>query len=428
MREVRDASSETALIWLNNYNRSKLNEQLKKEHHTSVDEIQHSRGRKQHGARRYSRQNVVNLPQLSYMQLHVSYNIQTGDGNDIPARLAGIDVSEKGTPEVLQQDIAGNEFVAGFLERFDRPEPACFNQWLALIRKESFNTISLDELFEHTDILKNLFERATEVDEAGQRYYTASLNQDKLRADIRRCFSSPVSIRCNEELIPREASLLNVSQIESKPFFSAERTILYPDNKAVSCILNEDSPRIPDHIRAAVEMLESEGARPEAVDILLAPYCSQKADAADKRTYQYIPYAFDSEFEKSFYSRVLYPLLNDYRNLEIYYSGDESLSEFYICCFSKENGRWKNIGRYYPDFLLLRREAEGKIAKVVVVETKGTAFAAMFKPKKDFMEKFMSINNTFGKTKFDFLYLEDSLPESQQLASIKKHIEEFLNI
>ena len=72
---------------------------------------------------------------------------------------------------------------------------------------------------------------------------------------------------------------------------------------------------------------------------------------------------------------------------------------------------------------------DGKIHKIIVVETKGEIYAKdpTFKEKKTFMEtEFSKQNNTaFGYERFDYLYLEDTLPEKDRLTITHDKICEF---
>ena len=74
-----------------------------------------------------------------------------------------------------------------------------------------------------------------------------------------------------------------------------------------------------------------------------------------------------------------------------------------------------HLGNYTPDFLILQRKKE-QIYKILIVETKGEAFAENFKPKKDFMDEFIKFNNEeFGYNKFSFLYLRDNIDKGYRL-------------
>ncbi len=114
--------------------------------------------------------------------------------------------------------------------------------------------------------------------------------------------------------------------------------------------------------------------------------------------------------------------------LEAYYNGDGSMTEFRIKCYKQSSSRWQYIGIYTPDFLILQRR-DGKIHKAIIVETKGKIYAndPTFKDKRCFTEtEFLRQNNkAFGYTRFEYLYLEDTLPEHERIVKAQEKINEF---
>lgn len=114
--------------------------------------------------------------------------------------------------------------------------------------------------------------------------------------------------------------------------------------------------------------------------------------------------------------------------LEVYYNGDRALTEFKIKCYRNSGGRWEYVGIYTPDFLILQRK-DDVINKVLIAETKGKIYASdpKFKDKRTFMEtEFLRQNNAaFGYERFEYLYLEDSVPERERLALTHEKICEF---
>ena len=114
--------------------------------------------------------------------------------------------------------------------------------------------------------------------------------------------------------------------------------------------------------------------------------------------------------------------------LEVYYNGDRAMTEFKIKCYKKNGNKWSYVGIYTPDFLIIKRK-DDKIHKIIVVETKGEIYAKdpVFKDKKNFMEtEFSKQNNAaYGYERFDYLYLEDTLPEKDRLTLTHQKICEF---
>jgi len=424
LREICSADKEYALIWLNRFNKEKLDEQLRKEHHTSIDEIQ-KKNNKTKAVKRFSRQNIVKLPNISYLQLKITYSTSITGEARTGTRLRNI-VAEKHTKtEIIRQDLAGNEAIVGLMHTFEYPDSIEFNHWLGLISKESFGTLDVRELKKYRVILAQLFEKVTEIDHDGIRRYNQEYNQEKLRADIRRCFSKPTSIKCHKEEIPSEASLLDMIKFE-EPYYTSDNRIIFPDDKTVQEIIDNDViPAIPEHILEGIKTLRSHGCD-KAADAMQVQFVV-KPNEINSRTYQYIPYTFDSGLEKNYYLRILRPMLEEFDDIEIYFNGDESMTEFYIDCYQYNGSFWKNIGKYYPDFLILRRNSEGVISKVIIAETKGKIHESSFLPKKKFMKDFIQINNRDGNTKFDFLYIPETTSETDRYTETKARIKSFLN-
>ena len=104
------------------------------------------------------------------------------------------------------------------------------------------------------------------------------------------------------------------------------------------------------------------------------------------------------------------------------------MTEFKIKCYKQCGTGWQYIGMYTPDFLILQRR-DSKIYKAIIVETKGKIYAndPKFKDKKAFTEtEFLRRNNeAFGYERFEYLYLEDTLPERDRLVLTQKEICEF---
>ena len=146
------------------------------------------------------------------------------------------------------------------------------------------------------------------------------------------------------------------------------------------------------------------------------------------RSFHYLPYHTDSSFEQRFLRDALaFPQLEQL-GLEVYYNGDRAMTEFKIKCYKTDGSWWQYIGMYTPDFLILQRR-DGKIHKAIIVETKGEIYAndPTFKEKRRFMEtEFLRQNNKeFGYARFEYLYLEDTMPDQDRIVTVQEKIKEF---
>lgn len=146
------------------------------------------------------------------------------------------------------------------------------------------------------------------------------------------------------------------------------------------------------------------------------------------QTYHYLPYRFDSGLEREFFKDSVLPILKSYQSqLEIYFNGDDTLTDFKIDCYKQTGREWRYIGKYVPDFLLLKRNEDGSIHRIIIIETKGEGFAAKFADRRQFMEtEFIHKNNDcFGYERFRFLYLEDTLTKEEREKKTIKAIKDF---
>lgn len=182
----------------------------------------------------------------------------------------------------------------------------------------------------------------------------------------------------------------------------------------------------PD-IAAAILALESDDSQINRA--IAATLRKQNSSHPQKdRSFHYLPYHTDSGFEQTFLEEVLtFPEI-ERLGLEVYYNGDRAMTEFKIKCYKQSGTGWQYVGVYTPDFLILQRK-DGQIHKVIIAETKGEAYAndTKFQDKKAFVEtEFLRQNNkAFGYERFEYLYLEDALPEHERLAMTQKKICEF---
>ena len=77
---------------------------------------------------------------------------------------------------------------------------------------------------------------------------------------------------------------------------------------------------------------------------------------------------------------------------------------------------------------MLTRNSDNTINRVIIIETKGEGFAGKFVPHKQFMEEsFVRLNNEMiGYSRFEFLYIEDTLTKEERLQKTINRIDAFL--
>ena len=425
LRQVDKDTQESAVIWLNDFNAKTLNAQLKEEQQTSIAEINNlgTSGTTPQVAR-FSRMGHLNLPTLEFRQLRVEYeDVIIEDQPNTVAKLhaTGKDGTLYNPAVITRRSLnADDPGIKTFIESMGS-EAATLRQWLGLIAKESFNTLGIADLMPFKAALQDIFSLIT-FDQDGEPFFNELYNQYAVRAAIRLAFHKKRELKTQSEIVPEHASLLVVEKLG--PVDKHDK--LYPDEAAVTQIRGfDESGKDPEaameEIRAT---LRAQGLGAMADTLMVAPAVHGK-----DRTFHYLPYDFrQSSFELNVLREAL--TFADFQNmgLELYYNGEQKLTEFRVKCFEKKKSGWKYVGLYTPDFLLIQRK-EKAIKKALIIETKGSGFADQikFKLRKHFMEtEFLSMNNhSFGYDRFEFLYLAEDEGMPRNLAALNRTITTF---
>ena len=424
LRQVVKGNPETALIYLNNTNAEKLNTQLEQQHHISLKEFSEANNDKK-TLKRYDRTDYLKLPKVDFYQLKINYETLVVEPADAKKGIeTSADKAEKAASIIRTTDFTmqTQETEVDDAERGDRS--ATFNAWLYKITKNSFGTLTMQELLQYENELKVIFDKIT-YEKDDNRYYSSKYNLDLIEANIRKAFCDKCEFSTKEEIIPEEANLLNISNFTTEIQTDMPKHY-YPDAEVVERIIADDKGKLkPDKETQKMYEMAKAMNNTEILKLLEKQLCSHPRK---NNSFHYLPYHTDSDFEKLFLDEVLALESTKTLDLEMYYNGDRGLTEFKIKCYKKVNNKWRYIGLYTPDFLIIKRKF-GKIHKVIIVETKGKIYANNpdFKDRRTFVEtEFMKQNNTaFGYDRFEYLYIEDSMPISEILSLTHKKICEF---
>ena len=424
LRQIAKGSPETALIYLNDGNAAMLNTQLQQQHHISLKEFaaaDHSKSQ----LTRYNRMDHLKLPKLDFYQLTVRFTEEKTE-ELVPEKTipTAADNAEHDRAIVRTTDLRMETGTIEVDSTERGTEHAAFDAWLYRIVKGSFGTLTMAELKPYRALLRGVFETITyKRDES--RYFSSRYDRALVEANIRKAFAEKRSFRTKEELIPREASLLTMTA-KQETIFTEKPSEYYPGQSEVEKIIAADQGKMkmPAKVQETIRLLEDLGNTAMADDLRQQYTPPEYKD----RTYHYLPYHTDSSFEQRFLRDALaFPQLEQL-GLEVYYNGDRAMTEFKIKCYKTDGSRWQYIGMYTPDFLILQRRA-GKIHKAIIVETKGEIYAndPKFKEKRRFMEtEFLRQNNkTFGYARFEYLYLEDTVPEHERIVTAQEKIKAF---
>lgn len=424
LRQVEKGMPESALIYLNDSNAEKLNAQLMQQHHITLKEFA-TADNKKINIRRYDRTEHLKLPKVDFYQLKIRYesliiekaNIEAGITDSLNNAEVQADIIKTTDINMKDYDIS--------VENVERGnEPATYTAWLYRIVKGGFCSITMGQLNIYTEQLKQIFDKITFVSN-GIRYYSSKFRHEIVEKNIRKAFCDKCSFTTKEERIPENANLLNIDNFKTVVQTDKPQDY-YPDVETVEKIILDDNGKlkIDPKIQQIIDLSEETGNK-EYAETLRKKYSSHPQKDC---SFHYLPYRTDSGFEQEFLTEVL--ALDDIvkLGLEVYYNGDGALTEFKIKCYKNSEGNWSYVGMYTPDFLIIKRK-DGKIYKAIIVETKGEIYKndPSFKNKKSFVEtEFLKQNNqAFGYKRFDYLYLEDTLSESERIIKTHNKICEF---
>lgn len=431
LRQVVRKEHETALIWLNEENAKTLNKELDKQQHTSIEELNNGGSFRLHTLQRFSRMEKLRVPPIDFYQLKVSYKtLVLEEELDTTAELQNKEILiTNNSILVSQQDLKGKIIYKDIeiSQDEEQNEPITFSSWLHLIAKESFGTLSVNHLHLYREQLKTIFKLITEETD-NVRYSKGKYNHREIRANIRKAFIPHRSIKVKEEVIPETANLLKIEKLIS-PIEVANISNYYPSQNLVKQIIDADKgvKELKANIQTTINTLKTVGGQEQTIQTLLDnPDNYEIIDNVKKhQTYHYLPYHFDSKFEIDYFSNSLLAIIRD-KQLEVYFNGEDELTEFKIRCYKQNGKQWNYIGKYVPDFLILNRDEQNTIKQVIIIETKGEGFADKFADRRNFMSEFVKRNNEkFGYDKFSFLYIEDTLSSKERDAQTINAINQF---
>ena len=423
LRQVTRHHRETALIWLNKFNAEKLNRQLEQQQNITLKEFCQKPPLGPELIERFSRMKRMQVPPIKFYQLKVSYEALVVDEANDPAKRLKEDglLAKSAISLIHQQDMEG-KLHASYEQEIKEETRISFQWWIHQISKESFSTLSVSELNTHQDELFAVFKQIT-TEKDGIFIENKAYDHQRIRSLIRQAFIPIRDLKVTEEVVPEEAELLQIEKLTS-PVENSEK--YYPDGEAVREIMKwDEKPPVQESSPEVLELIEKLKALGQDVSGIQPqkdphPECT--------KTYHYLPYRFDSGLEEQFFAEEIYPLIAN-KELEVYFNGDDTLTEFKISCYTKTNRGWRYIGKYVPDFLLIKRNDEKQIDKVIIIETKGEGFAAKFKERKEFMKEWVDKNNEqFGYPRFSFLYLEDTLSSEQRRQKTLQAINNFFSM
>lgn len=422
LRQVIKEEKETAIIYLNKENEKLLSSQLNKTQNATLQDFQNGT-KTEDTISRYSRMKYLNIPNIEYYKLNIKYTEEIEEKIDTVKNLQNLILSKQIKEDVIIKELnLKGEVIERNINSIIYGEKVNYTSWLLNISKESFGFITLKKLREYDKDLREIYKKITIDENILNNIYNHSL----INKLIREAFYNKRSLNILREEIPENASILSITEL---PAIKCEdKNLQYPSDVLTKKILDKDKRNKDINL--------DELSKEELLKLLKTPeYLKSLSDEdvkelrAKDTTFHYIPYVFSqSSFEKEILEKILSMgnFISD--NLEVYYNGDRNIASFRIECYKKEKERIKKIGLYTPDFLIIKRE-KNMINKVLIVETKGKGFSTQqeFLDRRNYVENdFIKFNNKkYGYSKFDYLYIEDTLKDNDIIEKLNEKIKNF---
>lgn len=402
LRQVVRGDREEALIWMNKSNADILSKQLKQQQNISLEEFTRRPEDDSRKVERFSRQHIQKVPPIAFYQLHVEFEDFVSEPVDIHKELSRKSLLvEKSDTLVYTGDFDRLDAGIATIKNDNESDPATFNHWLYQIAAESFGSLTVKQLREYEPELRRIFDKITRDGMTLPRY-----DHPRIRSLVRQAFLPRRDYRTRETEDITHAQLLIVGNLHD----GIDDGKFHPSQREVKEIVYIDEHGAPPSVpQAVIDYFRQ----------IRQPIPSSDSRTERTQTYHYIPYHFDSHFEIDYFQDLLAMIKG--KQLEAYFNGDDTLTQFRIKCYRKDGSHWASIGNYVPDFLLLSRTPDGGIDRVMIVEAKGEGFAAKFADRRQFMEtKFKAMNPNF-----EFLYIEDTMPQNEINTRTLKAINKF---
>lgn len=439
LREVDDAQTETGLIYLNQANYRHLEKELSDKHKITIKEFESGK-EEEPALLRVDRRKYLNLPPLEYKQFLLEYEVLNTviesnpepSLNDLIAQLKAKN-STYFVPEIASVR-SGLDFDDSSSIEKDTLDYAyqklTLSEFLNLIFKSSFGGVSHTQLTTYRHLLFDVYALITQTGEL-----RAGFKLSEIITAIHLSFTPQLDIRKHERIDLVSTNWLIAEDINKNP---TNLDKIYPKNiDFINKIADYDKLKTAvDEITTTednkIKQLETTQKTLASNAVLTAQIGEEIAKIKTSllpikykdRSFHYIPYQMDSSFESLMLDSIFQLRAFQDNQLEVYFNGERFLSTFKIKIYKKINGEWKLIqDQYTPDFVIIQRKGK-KIAKTLIIETKGTIYAGNYADIKQFMENtFVELN----ANAFDYLYLEDGRDVSYHLQSITDKINTYFS-
>ncbi|MFH1005301.1 MAG: hypothetical protein V1781_07400, partial [Bacteroidota bacterium] len=406
LREVENAKTEKAMIFLGDGNYEMLNNQLKENYQLSIDDLK--------GKNENELPVIVRKPQLgelNYKQVFKHFKIE---------------IKQETTDFIQQlQQYKIENFKTSYPYSVRKTKGEIGRTGLSSVSEDIAVYVAMTYSFDNFlyDLSKQLYGRFSETDlllnygkELSAVHKQISENNDWIGGhpeieiadvikDIASCFA--VEEKYTSYIVEDDTA---IELLE----WTLPANIYYGSGITLPFIEKNDVRRVsgkPERLQTRWNEFVQDHGNPDPQNISL----------------NYIPYRFDSNFERIALLEMLN--LGELENLEVYYNGyndNQQLQSFVIKT---------PLGNYTPDFLILKRKGKtyqtqldfvpdkqkGNIEKVLMIETKGKPYYT-----DEFKQKEQFVKTTFKKYNPNFEYVcfvdEGKNDFNEHLAELKKTV------
>jgi type III restriction enzyme len=407
LREVNDASKESALIVMNEANYVSLEKELKKDYQMSVADFI-SKPQTVNQVKIVDRTTYLEIPNLSIKQFHVVVTLQKTSQIEPESRLGDIyrNIQNKKVYwNPVTVDITkgfGDQKTHAMAKTHDQMYDT-FTSWCLKLSK--YLVLPFQHLMTHFQ-LKDIH---AAINKNG--YWKSGWDVRKLEQDICACFGNGVVANSiisdstdsthwvKDDINSKSTSILS---IKNSPKSQKIYQKILDVDKDPNLGISEEKIRLIAQMRAEGMEISNTG---EEIEV-------QYKD----KTYHYLPYSFDSGLENDVFQHFLESGSIKEKGLQFFYNGDNRYSDIAISTAANQGDMWIPQGNYVPDFIIIQRDPKNntRIKKALIVESKGELYKDAFVGKKAFMEgKFRELN-----PHIDFLYL---LAEGRKAQEIKEY-------
>ena len=375
LREVDDASNEQALIYLDSSNYDILDNELNQYYHLRISDINN----KEKDYKDYPVYKIKNeIGKVEYNNVYDKYiEIEEPLNNDDYNKALleyDFEVFKSYNPfsnqigkTTISEDGLNNN-ITYFTIESNNDYTYSFTDFIYELEKSSFGLMSSSKLMDYESSLKKIYDVIHKKENLDWIINHPHVSTYDVCKDIMKIFARRV--QCKKEVITDKVKINLLDwEMKEKPtirIYETDKDLIMPENSYDDM---EDSIYYDDNLKEIKRRFEDKMKYPNK-----------------EKSFNYLPYKFDSSYEKTFLKNVL-SNITDY-DLEVYYNGYKNnlLESLKIIT---------PYGKYTPDFVILKKNHSGDIEKIMLIETKGDPFVT--ESKEEFVKtKFLENNPNYS--------------------------------